>query len=237
MIGALCAGERDPVVLADMAKGKMRAKIPDLREALVGRFDDHHACLCRHHLGRVGDLEAAIKTLDGQVAVLIEPVAHHRDRLGTIPGVATRIGEIIIAEIGVDMSIFPTSGHLASWAGMCPGNNESAGKHFSGRTRPADRWLRGALVEAAWAVSRARANTYLNAQFWRIARRRGQKKAAIAVGHSILVASYHILRDSVDYHDLGGDWFSQRHDAEARTRSLVRQLQALGHTVTLTTTA
>jgi len=234
MIGALCAGERDPVVLADMARTRMRAKIPDLRQALVGRFDDHHARMCRHHLARVGDLEAAIKTLDHQVADLIEPVAAHCDRLCTIPGVATRTAETIIAEIGVDMSRFPTAGHLASWAGMCPGNNESAGKHFSGRTRPGDRWLRTALTESAWAVRRSSRATYLAAQFGHLARRRGANKAAVAVGHSILVAAFHILRDGVDYHELGGDWFSRRNDAQARTRSLVRQLETLGHTVTLT---
>lgn len=234
MIGALCAGERDPRVLADLARARMRAKIPELQEALVGRFDEHHARLCRHHLGRVDDLGAAITTLNTQVEGLIEPVAHHRDRLGTIPGVATRTAEIIIAEIGVDMSRFPTAGHLASWAGMCPGNNESAGKHASGRTRPGDAWLRAALTEAAWAVSRSTGNIYLAAQFRRIARRRGPKKAAVAVGHSILVAAFHILRDEVDYQDLGGDWFSRRNDSQARARYFVRQLEALGKTVTIT---
>ncbi len=180
------------------------------------------------------DLEVAIGALDGQVGTLMKPLTSQRERLATIPGVATRTAEVIIAEIGVDMSRFPSAGHLASWAGMCPGNNESAGRHASGRTRPGDRWLRAALVEAAWATSRMRGDAYLAAQFRRIARRRGANKAAVAVGHSILIAAYHVLRDGVDYHDLGGDWFSRRNDAEARARRLVRQLEALGHTVNLT---
>ena len=138
IIEALCAGERDPDVLADMALGRMRNKLPELRQALVGRFDDHHRDLCELHLARVRDLEDGIARLDQQISQAIEPFAHHRDRLMTIPGVATVTAEIIIAEIGVDMERFPTAGHLASWAGMCPGNNESAGKHASGRTRPGD---------------------------------------------------------------------------------------------------
>jgi transposase len=233
MIQALCEGERDPQVLADMALRRLRGKIPELQQALVGHFDEHHAAMCRMHLGRVADLEDGIASLDRQVAETIEPFAHHRDRLCTIPGVATRTAEVIIAEIGVDMSRFPTAGHLASWAGMCPGNNESAGKHASGRTRPGDCWLRAALTQAAWAAARTN-NTYLAAQFWRIARRRGRSKAAVAVGHSILVAAFHILRDHVDYHDLGGDWFARRHDQDHRRRWLVHQLQTLGHEVTLT---
>ena len=233
MIAAMCQGERDPQVLADMALGRLRSKIPQLREALPGRFGDHHAAMCRLHLQRVSDLEDGIATLDSQIAEAIEPFASQRDRLCTIPGVATCIAEIIIAEIGVDMARFPTAGHLASWAGMCPGNNESAGKHASGRTRKGDRWLRAALTQAAWAAARTK-RTYLAAQFWRIAHRRGRNKAAVAVGHSILVAAYHILRDDVDYHDLGEHWFTRRHDPEQRCRWLVNQLQALGHTVTLT---
>lgn len=234
MIEALCDGERDPMILAELARTRMRAKIPDLREALVGRFGDHHAVMCRHHLGRVDDLEAAIAALDQQVAAVIEPVAHHRDRLCTIPGVATRTAETIIAEIGVDMTRFATPGHLASWAGVCPGHHESAGKRSSGKTRPGDSWLRSALAESAWAISRGRRNNYLAAQFWRIARRRGTNKASVAVGHSILIAAFHILRDDVDYHDLGPDWFTRRDDPAKRERWLIRQLEALGNTITLT---
>lgn len=233
MVDALCGGERDPEVLADMALNKLRNKLPELRQAMVGRFDDHHASLCRLHLARVRDLEDGIAVLDQQIETAIEPFAHHRARLMTIPGVATVTAATIIAEIGVDMTRFPTSGHLASWAGICPGNNESAGKHGSGKTRPGDQWLRAALTQAAWAAARSKKDTYLRAQFWRIARRRGKNKAAVAVAHSILVAAFHIIRDEVDYRDLGGDWFARRHDDDARRRWLVRQLQALGHDVTL----
>lgn len=232
MIEALCDGERDPAVLADMARTRMRAKIGELEQALVGRFGDHHTVMCRTILGRVDDLGAAIATLDGQVERVIEPFALHRDRLCTIPGVGERTAETIIAEIGVDMDRFPTSGHLASWAGMCPGNNESAGRHYSGRTRPGNKWLRAALTQAAWAASRT-GDTYLRAQFWRIAGRRGKQKAAVAVGHSILVIAWHILANDADYHELGGDWFAERHNTAARQRWLVNQLEALGNTVTL----
>ena len=236
MIEALCDGERDPVVLAEMARTRMRAKIPELQQALAGRFGDHHTTMCRLILGRVDDLEDAIASLDHQVDTAIEPFASHRDRLCTIPGVAERTAEVIIAEVGVDMDQFPTAAHLASWAGMCPGNNESAGKHYSGRTRPGNRWLRAALTQSAWAASRTR-DTYLAAQFWRLKARRGSNKAAVAVGHSILVIAWHILAESLDYRDLGGDWFAKRRDSEARQRWLVGQLEALGHTVTLTPAA
>jgi transposase len=227
MVAALCAGERDPEVLANLALGRMRRKLPELREALVGRFGDHHALMCGLHLRRIGDLEEAIAELDAHIETLMEPLAHHRQRLCTIPGVANRTAEIILAEIGVDMSRFPTPGHLASWAGMCPGQNESAGKKGSGRTRAGDVWLRTALSQAAWAAARTRDRTYLQARFWRIARRRGKNKAAVAVGHSILIAAFHILRDDVDYHDLGGDWFSRHDDVEARRRWLRQQLDSL----------
>jgi transposase len=235
MVEALCDGERDPEALAELALGRLRSRIPELEQALVGRFDSHHAAMCRLHLERVRDLEDGIASLDEHVAEAMEPFACQRERLCTIPGVATRTAEVIIAEIGVDMERFPTAGHLASWAGMCPGNNESAGKHGSGRTRQGDRWLRAALTQAAWAAARTR-DSYLSAQFWRIARRRGRNKAAVAVGHSILVVAYHLLRDDIDYRDLGGDWFARRHDEDHRRRWLVRQLEALGHNVTLTTT-
>lgn len=235
MIEALCAGEHDPDVLAEMALTRLRRRLPELRHALIGRFDDHHARMCQAHLARVRDLEDGLARLDQQISEAIEPFAHHRDRLCTIPGVAAITAATIIAEIGVDMTRFPTAGHLASWAGMCPGNNESAGKHHSGRTRPGDKWLRAALTQAAWAAARSKHDTYLRAQFWRIARRRGKNKAAIAVGHSILIAAFHIIRDEVDYRDLGGDWFARRHDEDARRRWLIRQLEALGHEVTLTT--
>lgn len=236
MIEALCDGERDPEVLAEMALRRLRAKIPELQQALVGRFDEHHAWLCRQHLRRIDDLGEATTAFDQKIQSGCEPFATQRQRLMTIPGVAERTAEVIIAEIGVDMGQFPTAGHLASWAGLCPGQRESAGKRGSGRTRPGDQWLHAALTQAAWVAVRTR-NTYLSAQFGRIARRRGKNRAVVAVAHSILVAAYHILRDDVDYHDLGGDWFARRHDHDQRARWLIRQLENLGHTVTLDTAA
>jgi transposase len=233
MIAALCEGERDPEVLAEMALRRMRAKRPELRQALVGRFGDHHGLLCRLHLERIGDLEEGIRTLDRHVERLVEPVAQHRRRLCTIPGVANRTAEVILAEIGVDMGRFPSAAHLASWAGMCPGQRESAGKNRSGRTRPGNPWLRAALTQAAWAAARSR-DTYLRTRFWRIARRRGTNRAAVAVGHSILVAAFHILRDGVDYRDLGADWLQRPEDIERRRRRLLAQLDVLDRAITAT---
>lgn len=229
MIEALIAGVRDPEVLAEMAKARMRRKIPELRRALVGRFNEHHAALLSELLGRLDALDTTIAHLDARVDVLMAPYADQRDQLDTIPGVAKRAAEIIIAEIGVDMTVFPTSGHLASWAGMCPGNRESGGKRLSGRTRKADPWLRGILAECGWAARRTK-NTYLAAQFWQIAGRRGKEKACLAVGHSILVIAWHLLSTPGEtYHELGGDWFTRhRRDPEAEQRRLIRRLEALG---------
>lgn len=236
MIEALIAGERDPAVLAQLAKGRLRVKIPELVKALDGRFAEHHAVLLRLHLDHVDHLDATIAALDDRIDQVIAPFADHRRRLATIPGVGDRVAQVIIAEIGVDMARFPTSGHLASWAGLCPGHNESAGKHHSGRTRPGDVWLADALTQAAWAASRAK-GTYPCAQFWQLARRIGKNKAAVAVAHSLLVMAYHIIDRGVDYQELGGDWFARRVDPQRRTQQLVRQLEALGHGVTLTPAA
>jgi transposase len=228
MIEALIAGERDPEVLADLAQRRLRKKIPQLREALVGRFTAHHALMLRSHLDHLDFLAGAIRGLDDRVDEAMAPFAEARDRLVTIPGVGRRTAEVIIAEIGADMGQFPTSGHLASWAGVCPGNNESAGKRLSGTTRKGDRWLRAALTECAWAAHFT-TDTYLGAQFWHIARRRGQKKAAIAVAHTILVIVWHLLSDpSLVYQDLGSDHLAHRVDPQRKKQSLIRQLEALG---------
>lgn len=237
MLAALIAGERDPDVLAEMALRRMRSKIPELRQALAAsRFRAHHGVMLSEHLAHVDHLDEAIGRLDAQVDELMAPFVDDRDRLATIPGVGKRAAEVIIAEIGVDMSVFPTSGHLASWAGMCPGNNESAGKHLSGRTRKGDPWLSGLVTECGWAARQTK-GTYLAAQFWQIARRRGQEKAAVAVGHTILVIAWHILNERATYQELGGDWFDRRRDPEAQQRRLVRQLEAMGLKVTLETAA
>ena len=231
MLAALVAGERDPQVLAELAKGRLRNKLPQLRQALRGRFRDHHALLVRLALGHLEQLEASIAELDAQVDQVIAPFARARDQLDTITGVGKRAAETVVAEIGVDMTVFPTAGHLASWAGRCPGNNLTGGKRRSGKPTKGNRWLGEVLTECAWAAARSR-NTYLSAQFWRLARRIGKKKAAMAVGHSILVIAWHLLTDDCNYADLGGDYFVRRDTDRARQRA-VAQLQALGYQVTL----
>ena len=240
MLHALVAGERDPEVLAEMAKAALRKKIPELRQALRGRFRDHHALLIELCLEHIAYLEAATAKLDQRIDALFAlntseagvPFERARDRLDTITGVGKRAAETIIAEIGADMSRFPSAAHLASWAGMAPGTNITGGKRKSGKTPPGDVWLRDILTQCAWSAARTR-NTYLSAQFWRLARRIGKKKAAIAVGHSILVISWHLLTDDCDYDDLGGDYF-QRHTNPDRQRDhLIYQLHSLGYRVTL----
>lgn len=232
MIDALIGGQRDPQVLAELAKGRMRNKIPQLQDALAGRFNEHHARLCKAMLARIDQANATIDELTDAVEEILDPHEAAVRLLIGIPGVHNRTAQVILAEIGTDMSRFPTAGHLASWAGMCPGNNESAGKHRSGRTRHGSKWLRIALVEAAHAAARAK-GTYLAAQYHRIRGRRGPGRAAVAVGHSILVIAWHLLSTGEIYNDLGGDYFDTRRNSDARQRRLVSQLEAMGHTVTL----
>jgi len=237
MIEALIAGERDPQVLAGLAKGRLRVKIPDLVRALHGRFGAHHAMLLRLHLDHIDHLDATIAALDDRVDEVMDPFATSvLELLVTIPGVGKRVAEVIIAEIGVDMSVFASAAHLASWAAVCPGNNSSAGKHYSGATRQGNVWLLDALTQAAWAAGRVK-DDYLSAQFWRLARRIGKKKAVVAVAHSILVIVYHVIATGQPYHDLGSDYFSARVDPERRARHLARQLADLGYQVTLSKAA
>ncbi len=234
MLEALIVGQRDPAVLAELAQTRMRPKIADLRLALEGGFDSHHALMLRLHLEHVDQLTANIDRLDREVDRLILPFAEQHRRLTTIPGVGKRTAEVIIAEIGADMSRFPTAGHLASWAGMCPGNHESAGKRRTGKARKGDAALRSALCESAWAAARTR--TYPGALYRKLARRFGKKgeaKAAFAVGHALLVIVWHLLHDERDYIELGADYLDQRRDNEARKRYLVKQLEALGQKVTV----
>ena len=231
MLEALVAGERDPKVLAELAKGRLRAKLPQLRQALRGRFGAHHALLIRLALERLEQLEGSIAELDTHIDRVLAPFAQARDRLDTITGVGKRAAECMLAEIGVDMSVFPTAAHLASWAGRCPGNNLTGGKRRSGKPTKGNRWLGEVLIECAWAAARSR-DTYLSAQYWRLARRIGKKKAAVAVGHSILVIAWYLLTEDCDYHDLGGDFFVRR-DTDRQRQRAVAQLQALGYQVTL----
>jgi transposase len=232
MIDALIAGQRDPTVLAEMAKGRMRSKITELHDALAGRFNEHHGLLCRAMLARIDQADATIAELTTRIEELQDPHEAAVSLLVGIPGVSYRTAQVILAEIGTDMSRFPTAEHLASWAGMCPGNNESAGKHRTGRTRHGDKWLRIALVEAGQAAGRSK-NTYLGAHYQRIRGRRGPGRAAVAVGHSILVIAWHLLSTGETFTDLGGDYFDKRRNSPAHQRRLVAQLEAMGHKVTL----
>jgi transposase len=231
MLDALVSGTTDPNVLADLARGKLRTKIPALREALVGRFADEHALIVGQILAHIDFLDEAIERLSLEIEEQIAPFARHRDLLMTIPGVKQRAAEVLIAEIGVDMSAFPTPKHLASWAKVSPGNDQSAGKRRSGKTGKGNKWLRATLAESANAAARTK-DSYLAAQYQRLRGRRGHSKAITAVGHSILTAAWHMLQTGELYRDLGGDYFI-RQNPDRLTKRLVRQLQALGHQVTL----
>ena len=232
MLTALVDGQRDTAVMADMARSKMRAKIPDLREALTGRFDDHHGLLVGQLLARIAHTEAAIKDLDAHIATQMAPWAHELELLQTIPGVGVRVAQVFIAETGGDTSRFPSPAHLAAWTGVAPAMHESAGKRTPAGTRHGNKFLTSMLVEAAQSASRTK-DTYLSAQFARLTSRRGHNRAAVAVAHSILVSAYWMLVRDEPYHDLGAGWLDEPRRAEAHTRRLVTQLQHLGHTVVL----
>jgi transposase len=231
MLDALVAGTRDPEVLAELAKGSLRKKIPQLRDALEGRFGSHHGLLVGQILAKLDFLDEAIANLSAEIDRMIVPFEPEVALLVTIPGIERRSAQELIAEVGVDMTRFPSSAHLASWAGMCPGHHESAGKRRSGQTRPGSKWLHRTLREAAKAAGRTK-STYLGAQYARLRGRRGPVKATTAVGHSILVAAFHMLRDHVTYNELGPDWFD-RLSPDQHARRLARQIEALGFCVTI----
>lgn len=230
MLRALVAGTTDPAALADLAQGRLREKRVALERALTGRLGPHQRFLLGEQLAHLEALEASIERVSSEISERLRPFADELERLDTIPGVGQRTAEVLVAEVGTDMSRFPTAGHLASWAGMCPGNHESAGKRLSGRTRKGSPWLRTALIEAAHGARHAR-RTYLAAQYHRLAARRGAKKAAVAVGHSVLVAAYSILRNQTTYADLGETHFDRLLSQRAEHR-LAERLRGLGYAVT-----
>jgi len=231
MLNALVEGTTDPEVLADLARGRLRAKLPALRQALLGRFRPHHAFLAAQLLAHLDYLEEAVGTLGGEIERLLAPFAAALERLDSIPGVNQRTAEVIIAELGVDMQAFPSPAHLASWAGLCPGNNESAGKRRSGRTVKGSRWLRSLLVQVAWAASRTK-GTYLASSYRRLAARRGRKRALVALGHTILVIIYHVLKKHETYQELGEDYLD-RLQSKRLTHYYQKRLESLGYRVQL----
>jgi len=231
MLEALIAGQRDPGVLADLAKRRLRPKIPELTQALQGRFEEHHAFMARVHLDLIDQHTAAIEALTARIEQVIEPFRGFRDLICTIPGISTLTADVIVAEIGDDMSRFPTAAHLASWAGTTPGSNESAGKVKSSKTRPGNPYLQGALGAAAMSCAQ-HPGTYLNAKYRRIATRRGPQKANVAVQHAMLVAIWNMGTNGTLYDDPGADYFTRLNPERARTRA-VQQLESLGYAVTL----
>ena len=231
ILAELVAGSADAVALAQLAKGRLRETIPQLERALAGRVGPHQRFLVAQHLGHIDYLDEAIARLSAEIAERLRPLEDELARLDEIPGVGRTAAEVILAELGTDMRRFPTERHAASWAAMCPGNHESAGKRRSGKTRKGNRHLRAALTEAAQAAGRTK-DTYLGAQYRRLAARRGKKRAALAVGHSILIIAYHLLEEGTSYRDLGGDYFDRR-DPRALEHRLVQRLEALGNKVTL----
>ena len=231
MLAALAEGSLEPAAIADLAKGLLRKKLPQLEQALTGQVDTHQRFLIRQHLVQIEGLETAVADVSAEIAARLRPVDDVLTRLDTIPGIGRWVAEALVAELGTDMSRFPSSQHLASWAGMCPGNNSSAGKRYSGKTRKGSPWLRVLLIQAAHAAGRTQ-GTYLASQYRRLAARRGSKRAAVAVGHTILVMVYHLLRDGTEYEDLGASYFDER-DRVAVERRLVRRLEQLGYRVSL----
>jgi transposase len=231
MLEALIAQETDPQVLAELAKGRLRRKQAALGQALEGRVQAHHRLLLRELLDQIDYLDRAIGRLSAAIAERTRPFTAALDLLCSIAGIKQRTAEVILAEIGADMSRFPSARHLCSWAALCPGNRESAGKQRSGRTRRGNRWLRGALLQAAWAAIRVQGG-YLGAQFRRLAKRRGENRAAVAVAHSLLTIIYHVLQQGVPYHDLGADYFDRR-QPDKLAQHYLRRLAELGYSVSL----
>jgi transposase len=235
MLQALIEGQRDPAMLAELAKRRLRVKIPELTEALTGRFSEHHAFLTRMYLEAIDQRTRQIEELNVRIEVAMEPFRSFCELIGTIPGIGPRCAEVIVAETGADMSIFPTAAHLASWAGTCPGSNESAGRVKSTATRPGNSYLKAALGAAALSVAHSH-GTYLAAKYRRIAARRGPKKALVAVEHAILAAIWTMAHTGALYDDPGADYLTRR-DPERLKRHALSQLHRLGYDVTLNAAA
>ena len=231
ILEALVAGERDPNVLADLAKRRLRSKIPELTEALTGRFNDHHAVMVRLYLNLIDEHTRTIEELTTHIEEAIEPFRCARDLIVTIPGISTTVADVIIAETGADMRRFPTPGHLASWAGTVPGSNESAGRVKSTHTRPGNPYLKRALGVAALSASRSK-DTYYSAKYRRLAGRRGPIKAIVAIEHAMLVAIWNMLQTGETYSDPGSNYFTNRDPEKAKNRAL-NQLRDLGYLVTI----
>jgi transposase len=229
MIEAIIQGEQDPERLADLSQGRLKASRPAVVAALHGRVTPHHRFLLRLHLTQIDALELAVRNVEARLGDALVPFQAAIDHLTTIPAVGRTVARVILAEIGVDMSRFPTAGHVVSWTGLCPRLHESAGKRLSTRTRPGNPWLKTTLVQVAWVAARTR-NTYFRAQFLRLKSRRGPKKAILAVAASILTAAYHILKDQTTYRELGSDYFERRNNVHL-TRRLIRRLEQLGLSV------
>jgi len=231
ILAQLIEGQRDPVVLADLAKGRLREKRAALEQALTGRFTAHHRFLLVQHLSHIDYLDEQIAQVDAEITEQIRPFQAAVDRWDQLPGINQRGGQVIVAEVGADLKPFADGAHLASWSGMCPGNQESAGKRQSGKTHKGDKWLRRALVEAAHGAARTK-NSYFATLYHRLAGRRGKKRAWVAVGHSLLVTGYTLITRQVDYQDLGANYFDEL-NKEAVKRRTVKRLQQLGFQVEL----
>jgi transposase len=235
ILAALIAGERDPERLADLARGRLKASRAEIIAAVHGRLNEHHCFLLKLHLAQLDTLEHAVADVEARIGERLAPFQRAAELLNTIPGVSDTVARVLIAEIGIDMSRFPTAGHLISWAGLCPRMDESAGKRRSTRTRRSGCWLKTTLVQAAWAAVRTR-NSYLRAQFLRLKTRRGPKKAILAVAASMLTAIYHMLLRDVPYKDLGSQYFDRR-DKNRVAQRLIRRLEDLGIHVEITAPA
>lgn len=233
VLEALLDGVTSPVELAALAKGRLRSKREALEEALEHRFRvEHHGVIVRGLLAHIDGLEQRLDAYDAEIAIRLAPHQEVLELIQTIPGVGAKVAQVLIAEIGLDMSAFPSSAHLASWAGVCPGNHASGGKRRGGRRQARSKWLKAALTEAAWGAVKAK-GTYLHAHHMQIKGRAGGFKALGATRHDIVVAYWHIVHDQVPYRELGPDWAARRFSPEQRARRLTAQLEALGFDVTI----